>query len=265
MSAIARTARVAAAIIVFSAGPALAQSICNAHYPVRATGAACNSGNAVGHIQRPDGVVVCCIGSPQVSSPRMGTVNIPSGADRYAAGLALGLAGASIVLDLVNMFGPSTVVDSPQREADRTRETLSAERSQARRDSARWYEAAIREVKKGDMRSADGFLFKAMKLAEDVGDWDTRDRYKRELSVVRATKHMKEGLALQAEGKIEAALLELNHAAFWSQGSGNHDLTTRIYEYRNGLAKANWGALQAKPKITKRSTCLEVNGKMMCE
>ncbi len=265
------SAAAAAGALVLSGGIAAAQGICNAHFPIRATGPACNGGNAVSHITRPDGIVVCCIAA---SRPRTNSYNIPSGGDRYAAGLALGMVGLSIVIDLINMFGPSTVSDGASdvaREQDRVRGELQEERRQARREAARWHEAALREVKKGDMRSAEGFLIKAARLAEGAGDYALRDVYERELNVVRATQHMKEGLALQAEGKIFSAEEEMNKAAFYAEKSGRPDLSRRIRDYRQTLAaqRSPSKSLREKhglpPRITEKSTCLEVNGKMICE
>jgi hypothetical protein len=253
---------------------AIAQSICNAAYPTRATGAACSGPNAVGHITRPDGLVVCCIGSYRAASPNRGRVSIPSnisaGGDRYAAGLQLGVAGLSLIIELINLFGPSMAGDSSGdivREQERVRSELQEERRQAHRDAARWHEAGMREVKKGDMRSAEGFLIKAARLAEASTDFALRDRYERELNVVKATQHMKEGLAFQAEGKIAYAALELNKAAYFAELTGRPDLSQRIRDYRRNLIanQSNGTKPQKAPKITEKSTCLEVNGKMICE
>ena len=254
--------------LVAIAAEAAAQGICNAHYPIRATGAACNSANAVGHITRPtDGVVVCCIGSPQSSSPRGGTVNVPSATDRYAAGLALGAAGLGIVSDLIDMIERSSASQDAAPPRHFYRDRLAQEREDARLEAARWYEAAVYEIRKGDMHSAEGFLAKAVKLAAGGTEYELRDRYQLELNAVKATQAMKEGLALEAEGRPKEALQRMDMAAYWAEQAGRKDLHARIRQYRETLRAAGSGTRAGRTgsEPGERSTCLQVNGELICE
>lgn len=245
------------------------QSSCPYYYPIRASGAACNGPNAIAIT----GTSACCIAAPSAAPrsgmPRTGSINIPAGSDRYAAGLAIGIVGLAIVLDLLDLFGPSTVGDAaPQSEYDALRDRARGERDDARTEAARWHAAALREVRKGDMRSADGFLFKAMKLARGANEFELAGQYELELYAVRATQTMKEGLALQAEGNLKAAEKQFERAAYFAQFTGRPELSKRIFDYRISIASQMPKGVappRAKAKIAPRSTCVEANGQLMCE
>lgn len=191
-------------------------------------------------------------------------MNVPSASDRYAAGLALGAAGLGIVIDLIDMIERSSASQDAAPPRQLYRDRLAQEREDARLEAARWYDAAMHEVRKGDMHSAEGFLDKAVKLAGDSTEYELRHRYQLELNAVKATQAMKEGLALQAEGRPKEAAHQLNMAAYWAQLTGRKDLHARIRQYRESLHASGSGA-QPRNRPGESSTCMQVNGEMICE
>ncbi len=192
--------------------------------------------------------------------------NMPSGADRYQAGLAIGIAGLGIIVELINLFGPSVASASapdPMADYERRVGRVAGERADAVREAQRWHAAAMREVQKGDMRSAEGFLYKAAKLAEDGADYELRNQYQIQLNTVSATKHMMEGLALQAEGRYNEAMREMLLAGTNARKAGQVELSHRISAYRQQLLKQSRGSGPAEKRPT--GTCMTVNGRLVCE
>jgi hypothetical protein len=253
-------AAIAFAVAGGSASAQGIQSSCPYYFPIRATGAACSGPNAISIT----GSNACCVAAP--SGSRGSTIrvpNMPSGADRYQAGLAIGIAGLGIIVELINLFGPSMASESaPPAEPD-YRGQLAGERADAVRQAQRWHAAAMREVQKGDMRSAEGFLYKAVKLAEDGADYQLRHQYQLQLHTVSATKHMMEGLALQAEGRHDEAIKEMLRAGTNARLAGQIKLAQRIDTYRRQLLAQSKGSSPSEKRQT--GTCMMVNGQLVCE
>jgi hypothetical protein len=254
-------AAIAFAVAGGSASAQGIQSSCPYYFPIRATGAACHSGNAIAIT----GTNACCVAAPRGSST-IRVPNMPSGADRYQAGLALGIVGVGIIVELINLFGPSVAsASAPNAELDYERRVgrVAGERAEAVREAQRWHAAAMREVQKGDMRSAEGFLAKAAKLAEDGADYELRNRYQIQLDTVLATRHMMEGLALQAEGRRGEALREMLAAGSHARLAGQVKLAERIDGYRRQLRSGT--PESGAPGKKETGICMMVNGARVCE
>jgi len=266
-------ATVARAVVfcALAAGVASAASaqICNAHYPIRATGAACSGSNATAHITRPhDGVATCCLAVVDRYSPGARNFNRPSHNDRIAAGFAIAGLALGIFAELWEMFGSSDPPPTGPSERDLQREQVRGERADLRAQAARWHDAALREARKGDERSAEGFLVKAVRLAWDAKDQALIAAYERNLHVVRAQMHLKEALALKAERRNFSARQELEKAAHWARLANRKDLSDRILDYRETVplrSDRDPKAAKTQPERGPGSTCVEVNGRLLCD
>jgi hypothetical protein len=246
-----------------SASAAHAQ-ICNAHYPQRATGAACSSQYATAHITRPsDGVVVCCLGSPPSSSGGRTTYQGYSQQNRYAAGLAMAGMGLSIFAEVWQMFESAESDSSEEDFQAELQARIAGERLDARRTAAAWNYSGLQAARKEDFRTADAHLSAAIKYAIAADDDDLEERYRRNRDIVRAQWYLKEGLALKAEGDLEGAqkyLLKASHAAF---DADRKDLEQRILDYRRELHASS--SKTRKQPFRERSSCVIVNGEQLCD
>jgi len=257
-----RLAAYAAAAATLSTGVAQAQ-ICNAHYPTRATGAACYGSNATAHITRPhDGVVVCCVRPPQSSSGTT-TYRVAPQQNRYAAGLAAAGLGLSLFLEAWQLFESAEAESSEEDYQAELRARVEGERLDARRTAAAWNYSGLQAARNEDFVSAEAHLSAAVKYAIDARDDDLEELYKRNREIVRAQWYLKEGLALKAEGDLDGAqkyLLKASHAAY---DADNRDLEQRILAYRRDL-HASSPKLRKQP-FRERSSCVTVNGQQMCD
>ena len=252
-----------AAAIAVSASAAHAQ-ICNAHYPQRATGAACSSPYATAHITRPtDGVVVCCLGSPPKSSGGRTTYQGSSQQNRYAAGLAAAGVGLGILAEIIQMFESAEEEASEEDYRAELAARVEGERLDAKRTAAAWNYSGLKQARIDDFVSAEAHLSAAIKYSIDAYDDEGEELYRRNREIVRAQWYLKEGLALKAEKNFadaERYLLMASHAA---SSAKRKDLQQQILAYRREL-HASSPKQRAEP-FRDRTSCVIVNGQQMCD
>ncbi|MGE0151197.1 MAG: hypothetical protein AB7R90_01170 [Reyranellaceae bacterium] len=245
-----------------SASDAHAQ-ICNAHYPQRATGAACSGANATAHITRPsDGVVTCCVRSPQ-SSAGTTTYSGTSQQNRYAAALAAGGIALGIAAEFLRMLDSAESEASEEDYRAELQARIEGERLDAKRTAAAWNYSGLQQAKIDDFVSAEAHLSAAIKHAIDAYDHEGEELYKRNRDIVRAQWYLKEALALKAEKDFAGAekyLLRASHAA---SDAKRKDLEQKILAYRRDL-HASSPRGRTEP-FRERTSCVIVNGQQMCD
>jgi tetratricopeptide (TPR) repeat protein len=252
-----------AAAVAVSAGAAQAQ-ICNAHYPQRATGAACSSSNAAGHITRPtDGVVVCCLRPPQSSSGGRTTYQGSSQQNRYAAGMAAAGMALGIFADIIQMLESAESESSEEDYRAELAARVEGERIDAKRTAAAWNYSGLQQAKIDDFVSAEAHLSAAIKYAIDGYDDEGEELYRRNREIVRSQWYLKEALALKAEGNIAGAEQYLRRASNAASSAKRKDLEQRILAYRRDL-HASSPKTRAEP-FRERTSCVIVNGQQMCD
>jgi hypothetical protein len=251
-----------AAAVAVSASAAHAQ-ICNAHYPQRATGAACSSSNAAGHITRPtDGVVVCCLRAPQSGQSR-GTYQGSTQQNRYAAGLAAAGLALGIFSEFLQMLESAEAESSEEDYRAELAARVQGERFDAKRTAAAWNYSGLQQAKIDDFVSAEAHLSAAIKYAIDGYDDEGEELYRRNREIVRAQWHLKEALALKAEGNVAGAELYLRRASNAASNAQRKDLEQKILAYRRDLHASSPKA-RTEP-FRERSSCVVVNGQQLCD
>jgi tetratricopeptide (TPR) repeat protein len=246
-----------------SASAAHAQ-ICNAHYPQRATGAACSSPYATAHITRPtDGVVVCCLGSPPSSSGGRTNYQGYSQQNRYAAGLAAAGVGLGILAEVIQMFESAEEESSEEDYRAEVQARVEGERLDAKRTAAAWNYSGLQQAKIDDYVSAEAHLSAAIKSAIDAYDDEGEELYKRNREIVRAQWYLKEALALKAEKDFAGAQRYLLRASHAASSAKRKDLEQKILAYRRDLHATSPKA-RTEP-FRERSSCVIVNGQQLCD
>ncbi|MBN9086777.1 MAG: hypothetical protein J0J01_07710 [Reyranella sp.] len=244
-----------AIVLAGAAGPAFADPYCG---PGRHVGSE-NDGTGKSWTCVPDGVVGSPTGRQYVFQG--GAVQ----ANRVAAGMALGAAGAELVGALVGILGSS------QRSGPTEEELRAAE--QRRRIDQEWeankaaanVEAAAYRDEGLKAAQASNYLgaFNAFKHAyERNSDYGSL----RDMKAMEALLHLQEALALTAEKKTAPAYTEFFKAEALAREASRPDISQRIEAYRTRLFADIKDSQKTAPGATKPTTkCVSVNGDFVCD
>lgn len=237
--------------------------ICNAHYPIRATGAACSGSNATAHITRPhDGVVTCCIATERVIAPRGSTYYGPNQYQRVQAGLAMAGSALGILGEFAKVIESWTTPTPDERWQGQVR----AERADAAKRAAQWHQSSLISLRAGDDRSAIIHMEQAVRAAEELDDANAVAQYEQALRIIRAQAELKEALALRAERRYNEAFSAFGRAKIYARNAERADLAARIEQYRQEVqAEVRRLPPQQRRTIKQTKDCSFVNGQYLCD
>jgi len=251
---------VVAAGLMIGGAPALAQptSSCPYYYPIRAVGAACT-----GEYIPITGSNACCKAAPRAPQSQSGGGRSNSNYDRIGAGLAVGGAMLEVLSSLLDMMGSSAAPVADTSEDQQRNIRIQGERAEALWRAGQWNATAVAAMKAGDDKTAAAHFAAAVKYAEDSGNNDAINLYKRNQHLMEARILLKEALAAKAEQRYEEAEKLLMRASFFAGLADRPDLRDRIKDYRRELRTQNPAA--AKKPFKEETSCVPVNGELMCD
>ena len=179
---------------------------------------------------------------------------------RIAAGMEAAGALVTILSTLAGIVERSA--PSPQIERDVIREREQGERVEECRAAAAWAASGARQLKVGDEKSAEAHFAAAVQHAQNGHCGEPEVTYERLRHLARARHALNEALIQIGSGaqKIDYDYL-LRLAQYEANVAEQRDLAARIEAYRR---EAHEKTGKGQP-FKKKTSCVEVNGQMMCD